>query len=505
MATAPLSTSSLSADNAAEHYRQAPHNIEAEQALLGAILVNNLALNNLNDALQPNHFYEPVHQRIFSAILHFHDKGQIANPVTLKHYFDQDETLTDIGGGEYLARLAGASANVISVADYSNILYDLAIKRELISIGEEVVNTAYDQNIAAPAVQQIETAEQQLFNLAAFGEHNSGFLAFSHSLNSAIAKAEFAFKNSGEVVGVTTGLRDLDKLLGGLQKSDLLILAGRPSMGKTALETTIADQAALGFQQEFEKERQANPDGSAFTKPQSVGFFSLEMSGDQLATRILSARANLNASNIMRGDLSNDEFSRLVTASNELNSLPFFIDDTPALSISALRTRARRLKRVHNLGLLVVDYLQLVRPSSSNSQANRVQEVSEITQGLKAIAKELDIPVVSLSQLSRAVEQREDKRPQLADLRESGSIEQDADVVMFVFRQEYYEARKMPSEDSPEFAAWQEKMELIYGIAEVIVAKQRHGPIGNVRLQFYSDQTRFDDLADERKLPERFE
>lgn len=372
-------------------YRQPPANVDAEQALLGAILVNNLALSHISDALRADHFLEPVHQRIYAAIQHFHDKGQIANPVTLKHYFDQDEMLTEVGGGEYLARLAGAAVSVINVSDYSRIIHDLAMKRELITVGEQVVNSAYAHDIQHSAMRQIEHAEQSLFNLATHGEQSSGFKSFSRTLTTTISQAEKAHKNRGTVVGVSTGLREMNQMLGGMQRSDLLILAGRPSMGKTALATTIAYNAAIALQRQHEEAVKKGDAGPA-DKPLAVGFFSLEMSAEQLATRILSSRTGLNSSKILRGELSNDEFSTLLQGSQELDSLPFFIDDTPALSISALRTRARRMKRVNNLGLIVVDYLQLLRGSSTASQANRVQEVSEITQGLKAIAKELDVP-----------------------------------------------------------------------------------------------------------------
>ncbi len=476
-------------------YRQPPHNIQAEQAFLGAILVNNEALHHISTNLRAEHFYEPVHQRIFETILKFHDRGQIANPVTLKHYFDQDEALADIGGGEYLARLAAASASVISIRDYCDMIYDLAIKRSLIGIGEEVVNTAYAQEIDVTASEQIEQAEQELFNLASAGDAERSFRALRFGLNESVAQTEKAFKNQGKVTGVSTGLNDVDRLLGGLQNSDLLILAGRPSMGKTALATTIAYQASRFFVQEHKE----NPDQPL----KSVGFFSLEMSAEQLAGRLLSSACNINASKLRRGDLSDDEFATLTRNSHELSNLPFFIDDTPALSIAALRARARRLKRVNNLGMLIVDYLQLVRATRITNQTNRVQEVSEITQGLKAIAKELNIPVLALSQLSRAVESREDKRPQLSDLRESGSIEQDADVVMFVYREEYYLMRSEPREDDFEkYSKWQEDMEKVHGLAEVLVSKQRNGPIGNVTLQFQSEFTRFEGLARENHLPD---
>jgi len=468
-------------------FREPPYNAEAEQALLGAILVNNDSLNHISSSFRFEHFYVPVHQRIFATIQSFSDKGLIANPVTLKHHFEQDEGLKEIGGSQYLARLAAAATVIINVRDYSNLIYDMAQKRSLIGIGEEVVNNAYTGDFEASAMEQIEHAEQKLFNLASQGISENSFRPIKHSLLEAIERAEHAYRNSDRVIGVPTKLQDLDKLLGGMHKSDLIILAGRPSMGKTALATSIAHYAS----EYFYKEGLQNPG----QKPLSVGFFSLEMSSEQLASRILSGATKLSSGKMRKGDLTSDEFSKLVQESNHLAQLPFHIDDTPALSISALRARARRLKRVHNLGLLVIDYLQLIRGSSPNPQGNRVQEVSEITQGLKAIAKELDIPVMALSQLSRAVEQRDDKRPQLADLRESGSIEQDADVVMFVFREEYYLMRQMPREDSPKFADWQVEMEKIHGIAEVIVAKHRNGAIGNVALQFQSDITRFSDLA----------
>lgn len=479
-------------------YRQPPHNIEAEQALLGSILVNNAALNHVHDRLMADHFYEPVHQRIYTAIHRFHDKGQIANPVTLKHFFDQDQALADIGGSEYLARLAGAALAVINIADYSELIYDLALKRSLITVGETVVTQAYDCAEHTSAMEQIEAAEQSLFNLAAHGDIRSGFKSFNVTSSNTLERAKFAFQNHGhgKIIGVSTGLTDLNALLGGMQNSDLLILAGRPSMGKTALATTMAYKAALHFMHEHEDEMKAGAK-AANEKPKSVGFFSLEMSAEQLATRILSARANINSSAIMRGSLSHDEFSKLIQGREELASLPFFIDDTPALSISAIRTRARRLKRVHNVGLIVVDYLQLASSKSRQAESSRVQEISEITQGLKAIAKELNVPVMALSQLSRAVEQREDKRPQLSDLRESGSIEQDADVVMFVYREEYYVGRKKPDEGSPNFQAWVQEMERVHGKAEVIISKQRNGPIGTATLSFFSDQTRFEDLAHE--------
>lgn len=481
----------------AKPYREAPCNIEAEQSLLGALLVNNEALSRLGDMLMAEHFYEPLHARIFEAIRKFNDKGLIANPITLKHYFDQDAALADIGGGAYLAKLAGAAITVINISDYSSMIYDLALKRQLITIGEDVVNDAFLHTIDVGATTQIEAAEQKLFNLSLEGSGDKGFRSIKQSIIGSIKQAEYAFKNDGGVVGLTTGLLDMDKLLGGLQRSDLLILAGRPSMGKTALAVNVAYNACEALHKE------ALRDGKTAKDVGCVGFFSLEMSAEQLTTRMLSSSSKLNSHKIIQGKLTSEEFAHLVRTSNQMAAMPFFIDDTPALTIASLRTRARRLKRQNNLRLVVVDYLQLLRGNSTSSQQNRVQEVSEITQGLKAIAKELDVPVVALSQLSRAVEQREDKRPLLSDLRESGSIEQDADVVLFIFREEYYLSRTMPSmDDDIKFQKWQEDMNKVMNVAEVIVAKHRNGPIGTVKLRFEPNLTEFSNLAQGYDQPE---
>jgi len=465
--------------------REAPHNIEAEQALLGAILANNEALNHVGQGLKADDFYAPIHQRIYRAVVQFHDRGMIANPITLKHHFTKEDGIEDA----YLARLVAAATTIINVADYAHIIHDLSLKRSLIGIGEQVVNRAYDHRDEAAALEQVEQAEQMLFNLATDGDAEGQFQHLRLSLAEALSRTESAFKANGAVVGIDTGYTDLNAKLGGLHSSDLIILAGRPSMGKTALATNIAYRAAKSLA-EIDAPKIAQGE-----KGRSVGFFSLEMSAEQLAMRLLAAEAKISSHSLQRGNLTNEEFANLVRCSQELARLPFHIDDTPALSISAVRTRARRMKRVHNLSLLVVDYLQLVRGASNNSQQNRVQEISEITQGLKAIAKELNIPVIALSQLSRAVEQREDKRPQLADLRESGSIEQDADLVMFVFREEYYLGRQEPRPDTNEHAEWQQKMEKIHGLAQVIVAKHRNGPICTVDLHFNSEFTQFENRA----------
>lgn len=474
----------------AETYRLAPYNIQAEQAVLGAVLVNNDSLNRVAEYLTPELFYEPVHMRIYDAILKIIDRGLVATPVTLKNYFDKDQALVDIGGAEYLARLAGKATAILNLEAYGRLIYDLAVRRQLVGIGEDIVNNAYDNEIEQSARQQIEIAEQKLFTLASEGSAESGFVVLRTSLNEAIRKADIAHKRDEKLSGVTSGFKDLDGILAGMQASDLIILAGRPSMGKTALAVNIAMEACKSLVKNFKSSIDT-------PHPPAVGFFSLEMSSEQLAARMIAMESGVDSSKMRAGTLRDEEFAQIVESNRKLYNLPFFIDDTPALSISALRTRARRLKRKNNLGLVIIDYLQLVRGVSKVSEGSRVQEVSEVTQGLKAIAKELNIPVVALSQLSRAVEQREDKRPQLSDLRESGSIEQDADVVMFIYREEYYESRKEPPADSPKYSEWQDRMSKCHNLTEVIVAKQRNGPIGTARLFFNSNTTKFEDLAED--------
>jgi replicative DNA helicase len=471
-------------------YRQLPRNIEAERGLLGAIFVDNRALEQVGEFLQPDHFALTAHARIFEAMLKLIERGQIADPTTLRPYFEADESLDDIGGAKYLANLAASAINVINAREYGRIIYDMHLRRELITLGEKVVNEAYSNDIDLEAMRQIEGAEQSLYDLATTGDFDGGFQPFKTAVLEAINIADLAHKRQGGLSGVGTDLLDLDKLLGGLHRSDLLILAGRPAMGKTALATNIAYNAAKNFLDSGGEE------GAV------VGFFSLEMSAEQLAARILSEQANVASDKMRKGELTNEEFHTLATVSSELHKVPIFIDDTPALTVSALRTRARRLKRQSNLGMIVVDYLQLISGSANSRSDGRVQEVSEITRGLKTLAKELNIPVLALSQLSRQVEQREDKRPQLSDLRESGSIEQDADVVMFIYREEYYLEKSDPmqrADESPDkFAQRQtnfsERMDRARGKAEVIVAKQRHGPVGSVKLSFVGEFTRFGNL-----------
>ena len=468
--------------------RNAPHNLEAEQALLGAVLVNNEAIDRVTGFLEAGHFYDPLHASIFETMGKLIHMGKQATPVTLRTFFENSEPLGEITVPQYLGRLAANATTIINAHDYGRTIYDLAVRRQLILIGEDLVNTAYDSPVDNPPKEQIEEAEQRLFEVADKGKYGKGFDTFSSALVTAIDMAGAAYLRDGGLSGIATGLRDLDGKMGGLQSSDLIIIAGRPSMGKTALVTNIAFNVAK--KHKTEEGTGKTIDGAV------VGFFSLEMSSEQLATRILAEQAEISSENIRRGKITEDEFRRLKQASIDISTIPLYIDQTGGITLAQLTARARKLKRQRNVGLIIVDYLQLITGSSKNSSDNRVQEITQITTGLKALAKELQVPVIALSQLSRAVEQREDKRPQLSDLRESGSIEQDADVVMFVFREEYYVQRAEPSIAKPEeYAKWQQEMERTHGIGEVIIGKQRHGPTGTVRLTFQGQFTRFGDLA----------
>ncbi|MEM6889109.1 MAG: replicative DNA helicase [Pseudomonadota bacterium] len=466
-----------------------PHSIEAEQQLLGAILTNNDIYDRIAQLVGPKHFYEPVHARIFDIAAARIAKNNLASPVTLKSFMEDDEGLKELGGPAYLARLAGAAVSVFAVRDYAQMIYDLAVRRDLIQLGRDISDKAARIDVDSELREQIVEAEQALYSLAEQGQVESGFQSFLRAVTDAVNVANAAYQRDGGLAGVSTGLVDLDKKLGGLHRSDLLILAGRPSMGKTSLATNIAFNIAKAYK------RGQLPDGSdGAVNGGVVGFYSLEMSAEQLAARILSEASEVPSEQIRRGDMTEAEFRRFVDAAKALEACPLYIDDTPALPIAQLAARARRLKRTHGLDVLMVDYLQLVR--STGRPENRVNEISEITMGLKAIAKELDIPVVALSQLSRQVESRDDKRPQLSDLRESGSIEQDADVVMFVFREEYYVEREKPSDDNlEEMAKWQERMARLHGRAELVIGKQRHGPIGTVDLSFEGRFTRFGNLV----------
>jgi replicative DNA helicase len=480
-------------------FRLAPQNVEAEQALLGAILVNNEAFYRVSDFLLGEHFYEPIHRDIYEVIGKIVRAGKAATPVTVKTFLPES-LVADVTMPQYLARLAAEATTIINAADYGQTVYDLAIRRKLIEIGEGMVSTAYDSDVEETAPRQIEEAEKQLFELAETGRYDGGFLGFNMATAAAIEMAAEAFKRDGTLSGTATGLTDLDRLMGGLQRSDLIILAARPAMGKTSLATNIAFHVARTWR------GSTTPDGHRKTEDGGiVGFFSLEMSSEQLATRILAEQSGISSSDIRRGNIHESQFSHLVETSNLMSQIPLYIDDTGGLSVAQLAARARRLKRQKGLDLLVIDYLQLLSGSSRKSNENRVQELTEITTTLKALAKELAVPVIALSQLSRQVESRDDKHPQLSDLRESGSIEQDADVVLFVYREEYYLKNKEPKEGTPEHLAWQGEMEKIHGRAEVIIGKQRHGPTGTVQLSFEANLTRFSNLARDDYLPERME
>jgi len=480
-------------------YRSAPHNIEAEQALLGAILVNNEALYRVSDFLEPVHFYEPIHQNIFQIARDLVRAGKVATPVTLKTFLDAN---IDIGGlnlGQYLARLAAEATTIINAQDYGRTIYDLAIRRALIIVGETMVNEAFDAAVDVSPRDQIEEAERRLYELAESGRYDGGFQRFAQALTTAVDMAAHAYQRDGKLSGLATGLDDLDRMMGGLQPSDLVILAGRPGMGKTALATNVGYNVAKAWRGEVK------PDGHTSTVNGGiVGFFSLEMSAEQLATRIIAEQTGIPSNQIRRGNISEADFERIKDYSIELQNLPLYVDETGGLSVAQLAARARRLKRQRGLDLMVIDYLQLLSGSTKRSSENRVQEITEITTKLKALAKELNVPILALSQLSRQVESRDDKRPQLSDLRESGSIEQDADVVLFVYREEYYHQMRKPLESNREkFAEWLADADKVHGKAEVIIGKQRHGPTGTVELQFDAAVTRFSSLAREAQLPDR--
>jgi len=479
-------------------YRTSPHNIEAEQALLGAILVNNEAFYRVSDFLEPRHFFEPVHQNIYEITGSLIRVGKIANPVTLKTFLPADVDIAGLTVSQYLARLAAEATTVINAEDYGRTVYDLAIRRSLIVIGEEMVNVAFDAPVDFAPRDQIEDAERRLYELAETGKYDGGFQRFAAALTTAVDMAARAYQRDGRLSGLATGLQDLDRMMGGLQASDLVIVAGRPGMGKTSLATNIAYNIARAWQGEVLSDGHRETVNGGI-----VGFFSLEMSAEQLATRIISEQTEIASYRIRRGEIDPGDFDRLATAAREMETIPLYIDETGGLAIAQLAARARRLKRQKGLDLLVIDYIQLLQGSTRRAAEGRVQEVTEITTGLKALAKELNVPILACSQLSRQVESRDDKRPQLSDLRESGSIEQDADVVLFVFREEYYLKNKEPRAGTDEHFKWQTDMEAVHGKAELIIGKQRHGPTGTVQLQFKADVTRFSDLADESRLPER--
>ena len=480
------------------HIQAAPSNIEAEQALLGILMYDNAAYERLSDQLNGRHFYEPFHQRLYSAIESHIRKGQLAEPILLAEEFKKDAAFEELGGIRYLADLFERAPPAANAADYGRAIYDLALRRDLIRIGGEIMVEAQGADPDITARDQIEQAEQKLYGLAESGTSSGGFVPFASALTGAVQMAAEAYSRDGGLAGLSTGLMDLDRQLGGLHPSDLLILAGRPSMGKTALATNIAFNVARSYAWE------PQPDGSRKTASGGVvAFFSLEMSAEQLAMRILADASGVSGDKLRKGEIDASEFGRLRDAAIEIQEAPLYVDATGGLSIAKLTARARRLKRSVGLDLIVIDYLQLVTTDNGGRDSNRVQEVSAITGGLKALAKELNVPVLALSQLSRQVENREDKKPQLSDLRESGSIEQDADAVMFVYREAYYLGRTEPREGTPEHMTWQEEMDKIANLAEVIIGKQRHGPIGTVKLHFNSDTTKFGNLAREGRFDVR--
>ena len=460
--------------------KQMPCNIEAEQAVIGSILVSNDIYDEISPIIDEKKFHDPIHAKIYNTIELLISKGLLANPITLKNYFENNEGLKELGGQEYLIKITKFSTSVKQAIDYANIVQEMHVRRELIKISESVLNEASNNNEKnISGEEMIQNAEKSLFELAERGHFNQSFMKFENALKQTIAMAKSAYQNDEGIVGVPTGLKDLDSKLGGMHKQDLIIIAGRPSMGKTALATNIAYNAAKNIEKRETKS--------------TVAFFSLEMSSEQLSTRILSEQSRIRSNDIRRGKVSEKEFEKFIETSKNIFELPLYIDETPAITISAISNRSRRIKRLFGLNLIVIDYIQLMK-SNGRKEFNRVQEISEITQGLKALAKELDVPVLALSQLSRAVEQRDDKKPQLADLRESGSIEQDADVVMFVYRSAYYLERKEPIVGSIEHAEWQQKMDEISRLAEIMISKQRHGPTGNVKVEFEAMYTKFKDL-----------
>jgi len=456
-----------------------PSNIEAEQSLIGSVLVNNDIIDEISNIVTPGKFFDPIHRKIYETIENLNNKGMIANPITLKNYFENDSGLSEVGGVDYLVKLTRFSSSIKQAIDYAKIIHEMYVKRELIFISDGISEQAKDDQLEKTGENIIEHAEKSLFDLAERGNFSQSFLKFNQALDQTIEMATLAMKSDQGIIGVPTGLTDLDEKLGGLHKSDLIIIAGRPSMGKTALATNIAYYAAKNMQTNNEKG--------------SVAFFSLEMSSEQLSTRILSEQARISSHEIRTGKATEETLNRYIETSRNIYDLPLYIDESPAIAISTLSNRARRIKRLFGLKLIVVDYIQLMR-TNTNRMDGRVQEISEITQGLKALAKELNLPVIALSQLSRAVEQRDDKIPKLSDLRESGSIEQDADVVLFVYREQYYLENKEPKQGSIEHAEWQSKMNDIHGLANLIIGKHRHGSTGTVHVEFEGVFTKFKDL-----------
>jgi replicative DNA helicase len=474
-------------------YREPPHNIEAEQALLGAMLINNDAYHRVADFLRANHFFEPLHGTIFEVMSELIRSNKIANPITLKTFLPAMLDIAGLSVAQYLARLAAEATTVINAADYGRTVYDLAVRRELIKIAEDMLNGAFDAAVDCAPQDQIQHAEQLLYEIAETGRYGGGFETFETALDNAIDRAAQAYQSDGRLSGLATGLKDLDAKMGGLQPTDLIIIAGRPGMGKTSLATNIAFNVASAYDATQQVDGSLKPVAGGI-----VAFFSLEMSSEQLATRVISEQTEIPSSDIRRGEIDETDFGKLLDCRQQMRRLPLFIDQTGAVSIAQLAARARRQRGLH---LIIVDYIQLMQGKSPRAAQNRVQEITEITTGLKALAKELSVPIIALSQLSRGVESRDEKRPQLSDLRESGSIEQDADVVLFVFREEYYLKNKEPRPGTDEHLQWESEMSDARRKAEVIIAKQRHGPTGTVAMTFQGEFTRFLDLAERSHLP----
>ena len=470
-----------------EALKELPHNIEAEQGILGSILLNNEIFHDVSETLKIDHFYEPIHRLIFEVIGKLISKGQIATPITLKSYFEVEKNLEDIGGSNYLVRLANSAVSLDYARNYTRIIFELAVRRGLYDLGGKVQYDAIQSSIEVKPEDLIEEAEKGLYQISERGTNQNNIQTFQSSVEEAIELAKKAYEKDSSVVGISSDFVDLDTKLGGFHPSDLIIIAGRPSMGKTSLATNISFNIA-------------NNTSKSDYKNSGVLFFSLEMSAEQLARRVLSEQARISSNDIRRGNLSENDLDNLVTVSKDILEIPLFIDDTPAINIGTLSSRARRLKRKNGLAIIVIDYLQLLRPNKTSRNESRVLEISEITQGLKALAKELNVPIIALSQLSRQVEQREDKKPQLSDLRESGSIEQDSDVVMFIFREEYYLEKNAPTPGTAEFIEWQQKMDEIHGQADLLIMKQRHGPTGNIKLSFDAKFTRFGNFVSKDRI-----
>ncbi|KJV99130.1 replicative DNA helicase [Orientia tsutsugamushi str. Sido] len=470
--------------------KSAPSNIQAEQMILGAVLINNRVLYSINEFLLPEHFYEPLHGKIYTSINLIISKGISATPISLKNMLGNEPAFDEIGGVNYLAKLTTLALSIVNVTEYGRIVYDLALRRYLIEIGEKIVTNAYSSTLADTAISQIEAAESQLYDLASIGTLSKGFIKLQTSVEESWESISAAIKNKNSINGISSGFLDLDSKLGGFKNSDLIILAGRPSMGKTALGANLAVNACKYF---LSSSTQQNSKVSNIAP--SVGFFSLEMSSQQIATRILAIESEIDSSSLFNGKIGEQEVNKLKNVQDAIQKWNFYIDDAPAISISAIRSRARRLKRTHNLAILFIDYLQLIKIDSNRSQYNRVNEISEITQSLKALAKELNIPIIALSQLSRAVEQRPDKKPLLSDLRESGSIEQDADIVMLIYREEYYLSRSEPAPGTPEYTEWIAKQDRCHNTAEIIVAKHRNGPVGTVKLHYTNQYSKFANMV----------